>query len=114
MVSKSLASLRLRLIQAKALDHPSSRQDREANLTGALGNDLDEDTGSSGEAIAGIAAIGKDTLNEGEETARGLQQRPAAIAVLHACRMRLSRRARPSVSTRAWRLRPGTFLPASR
>src|SRR4051794_40886739 len=45
VVSKSLASLRLRLSQAKHLSTPAARVERETDLVGWFGDDLDGDGG---------------------------------------------------------------------
>ena len=88
----------------EALDHPAAGLDGEADLAGVLSDDLDGDGRGVRDPVAGVAAIGEDRFDKGEGVARGLQG-AAAVPVLDA--------PRPSVSTRAWRLRPLIFLPAS-
>ena len=51
--------------------------------------------GGVGDLLAGISAVGEDPLDEGEEAARGAQQRSAAIAILDARRMRFEHEATP-------------------
>lgn len=86
----------------ESLNEPALRIDGEADLIGVLAYDLDGDTGGAGHALAGIAAVGEDLLDERERPSRHAEQRPGAVAVLEARRMRLKeeRRPRPSVSTR--------------
>ena len=58
MASKSFASRLLRQIQAK--------KDGEADLIGSLAHDLEGDRGGAGDALASVAGIGEDALDEGE------------------------------------------------
>ena len=70
MASKSFASRRLRLIQAEeALHDPAARLDGEADLIGAFAHDLDGDHGGRGDLLAGVAAVGKDLLDERKRAA---------------------------------------------
>ena len=68
---------------------PASRLDGEADLIGGLAHDLEGDRGGAGDALASVAGIGEDALDEGEWSARETEQRAAAIAVLDARRMGL-------------------------
>ena len=77
------------------LDNPASRQNGEADLIGMLADDLDDDAGGGGNPLAGISAIGEDAFDEGEDTARGVQKRSAAVAILDARRMRFEDEAAP-------------------
>ena len=70
MASKSFASRRLRLIQAKKRSTtPAARLDGEADLIGAFAHDLDGDHGGRGDLLAGVAAVGKDLLDERKRAA---------------------------------------------
>ena len=50
----------------EALDDPASRLDGEADLIAGLAHDLDCDRGGAGDALASVAGIGEDALDEGE------------------------------------------------
>ena len=97
----------------EALDHPSARQNSKADLIRALGDDFDDDAGGGGDAFAGIAAISKDPLDERKRAAGGLQERPAAVAVLNAGRVRLEHQATPVRVNQRMTFAPLIFLPAS-
>jgi hypothetical protein len=50
----------------EALDNPASRLDGEADLIGGLAHDLEGDRGGAGDALASVAGIGEEALDEGE------------------------------------------------
>ena len=79
----------------EALDDPSAWQDGEADLIGMLVDDLDDDAGLGGDTLAGISSVGEDAFNEGEDRARGLQKRPATVAILDTRWMRFEHEAAP-------------------
>ncbi len=53
----------------EALHDPAARLDGEADLIGAFAHDLDGDHGGRGDLLAGVAAIGKDLLDERKRAA---------------------------------------------
>jgi hypothetical protein len=63
------------------LDHPSPREDDEANLFRLLPDDFDEDVRGFCHALMIVSAIGPDVLDEREQGAQDLKQRIAAIEV---------------------------------
>ena len=69
-VSKSFASRRLRLIQAKKRSTTQRRGwTAKPTLIGAFAHDLDGDHGGRGDLLAGVAAVGKDLLDERKRAA---------------------------------------------
>jgi hypothetical protein len=92
-----LASLRFRLIHAKknSTIQRAPPQRGEADLIGPLADDLDDDGGGHGDARMIVSGIGEDTFDEGDEGTRGVEQPPAAVAVLDARRVRLQQEAPP-------------------
>ena len=53
----------------EALHDPAARLDGEADLIGAFAHDLDGDHGGRGDLLAGVAAVGKDLLDERKRAA---------------------------------------------
>ena len=53
----------------EALHDPAARLDGEADLIGAFAHDLDGDHGGRGDLLAGVAAVGKDLLDEPKRAA---------------------------------------------
>jgi hypothetical protein len=92
--SKSLARRRFRLIQAEK----RSTTHRRGNTTlfGQLAHDLDDDARGIGYAFGSVSGEGEDALDEGKQAARGLKQRPGAVAVLNRGRMH-SQNKRPAI-----------------
>jgi hypothetical protein len=114
VASKSLASRRLRPIQAKnRLDDPTPRVDGEADLIGVLAHDFDGDQRCRGALFPGISAVGEDALDEREDTPRESQKRSATIAVLDTRRMRFEHEAAPFRVHERSRLRPLIFFPVA-
>ena len=100
-----------------AFDDPTLGQDDEFVQFVAL-DDLDHPMAGAGsgscDAWSLIAGIGEDPLDEREEAACApIENQPRPVAVLNVGGMDHDVQQGPSVSTRIWRLRPVTFLPAS-
>ena len=57
--------------------------DGEADLIAGLVDDLDGDAGRLLDPLACVGAVREGEIDEGEASARGLQQRHGAVAVLH-------------------------------
>ena len=70
------------------LDDPAPWLDGKADLIRVLAHDLNRDEGSLGDLLSRISAVSEDPLDEWEDSARGAQERSAAIAILDARRMR--------------------------
>ena len=66
----------------EALDDPASRMHGEADLTGLLADDLDDDPGRIRHALGGVGAIGEHPFNEWQQRERSLEQRDGAVAIL--------------------------------
>jgi hypothetical protein len=60
----------------------------DTNSRAAFDDDLDDDTGCGSHMLAGIFAVSKSPLDEGEQAARGLYQRSSAVAILNIGGMR--------------------------
>ena len=85
----------------------------KADLASLLAHDLDDRFGGRGRhSVGGIGAIGEDSLDEGVQRARSLQQGNGAIAILDRCRMDLEYQPSAIGVDQASRLRPLIFLPA--
>ena len=98
----------------ETLHNPSAWQDDETHLIGLLSDDFDDDSGGCRHPLMIVSAIGPYELDERKQGTRHPKQRPGAASILNVGRTRFDKeRARPSVSTSAWRLRPLIFLPAS-
>jgi hypothetical protein len=97
VASKSLASLRFRLSQAKQRS-TTERRGWTANPTWPAGfaNDFDGNAGGAGDALASLGGVGEGKLDEWETAPRGLQQRHRPIAVLDRGRVNLQHQ-RPAV-----------------
>src|ERR1700704_2077835 len=100
-----------------AFDDPALGQDDEFVQFVAL-DDLEHPTTGAGSRSRGawslIAGIGEDALDEGKKAAgASIENHPRPVAVLNVGGWTTTFSRRPSVSTRIWRLRPVTFLPAS-
>ena len=94
----------------EALHDPTARLDGEANLIGPFAHDLNGDHSGRGDLLAGVAAVGKDLLDERKRAARGAQQRPVTIAVLDTRRMRIEPEAAPLGVDQRVALAPLDFL----
>jgi hypothetical protein len=74
VVSKSLASLRLRVEPGEApLHHPAARVYGETDLIGGFADDLDGDAGGIGHALGSLGGVRKGKLDEGKAAAGRLQ-----------------------------------------
>lgn len=101
---------------------PSASANHESDLIGRLADDLDGDAGGVSDTVTGIRGVGEGTPDEWEAGTRGLQRHGAVALPRVKPSGRLwteagwtcTQSSRPSVSTIACRLRPSTFLPASR
>ena len=68
--SKSFASRPVAVDPGEeALHDSAARLDGEADLIGAFAHDLDGDHGGHGDLLAGVAAVGKDLLDERKRAA---------------------------------------------
>ena len=95
----------------QAEKHSTTQRRRlEAYLIGQPAHDLDSDGGRFGDPLTGINAVGEHLLYEGEARARSLQHRHSASRSCTDAGCTCNSKPRPSVSTRAWRLRPLTFF----
>src|SRR4051794_23204098 len=100
-----------------AFDDPALGQDDEFVQFVAL-DDLEHPTTGAGSRSRGawslIAGIGEDALDEGEKAAgASIENHPRPVAVLNVGGMDDDVQQEAERSTRIWRLRPVTFLPAS-
>jgi hypothetical protein len=73
-IAREKGSLRISRQRKEPLDHPSPRQNGETDLIAAFGDGFDDDAGCGGDTLAGISAVGKSPLDEGEKATRGLLQ----------------------------------------
>jgi hypothetical protein len=111
VAAKSLARRRLRPSHATQRSNPAAPVHGKPRLTGRFADDLDGNAGCFGDAVAGI---GEDALDEGQAPARCLRQRYGSIAILDRGGVNLHAEQAAVGIHMAWRLRPITFLPASR
>src|ERR1019366_1284815 len=77
------------------LDDPTPWLNGEADLIGVFAHDLDGNQSSLGDLLTRIPAVGEDPLDEREDTTRGPQKRPTAVAILNARRMWFEHEATP-------------------
>lgn len=61
----------------EAFDHPPSRQDDEANLTGEFSDDFDADAGRGMDTVVIISGIGEQLVEKREDRSESLQERPS-------------------------------------
>ena len=109
--SQSLAKLR-RGAGTQALSI-AVRTDSEVLIKRAFGSVEPSDGGRGLRTL--VRGISKDALDEGEEAACApIEDEQSAVAILHSGRVDDTFNSRPSVSTRICRLRPVTFLAASK
>jgi hypothetical protein len=78
----------------EALDHPSARMDRKADLVGRLPDDLDGNAGGARGPLSGVALIREGFGGEREGALRQPQDPRRAVSVLDVGRLGLQDEAR--------------------
>jgi hypothetical protein len=96
-----------------ALYHPASWMDGKADLIGRLRDNLNRDGRRLAGVLTPVTRIGEPMWMKGNGLREAVSSGPAPSRSCTLAVLILSTRGRPSVSTRACRLRPDTFLAAS-
>src|SRR3974377_1468247 len=97
----------------ETLHHPTVGMDGEADFVRVLADDLYGDAGLVRNPVCCVGAVCESALMKGKTRREALSSGKAPSRSWIEAAWAWSTNARPSVSTRAARLRPFTFLPAS-